>query len=169
MLFKGGAPRALAAEDVRMGRHENIRPGTRQMLFKGGSVNRAKAVDDLRLGRHENIRPGTKQMLFKGGSAHRALATEDLRLGRHEDIEPGTYEMLYEGGEADEYEEDGEVSDELIMLAEDLCDAFSGYGMGLRSSDDDSKVEAAIKDAGHRAKGKIIAQILKAFIDATGG
>lgn len=131
---------------------------TLAMLFPGGTA-RPMASADLRTGRHEDIRPSTRQMLSRGG---RALAGEDLRTGRdHND--PDDDEMLSDGGEVEDDDLDVEVSDELIIAAEDVADALQGGYFGASPSESDSKVERASKEAAKRARAKILAQSLKSF------
>lgn len=137
MLFAGGAARAEAADDLRMGRRETIRPGTSRMLFKGGRA-RAEATEDLRMGR-----------------------------GEETEAEPSDRKMLSDGGEAEDEDDelDGEVSEECIIAAEDIMDVLQGGGFyGDRPSDNDTKVEKASKEASRRAKAKILAQVLKSFV-----
>lgn len=51
-----------------------------------------------------------------------------------------------------------------IAAAEDIMDVLSSYS-GSPPSDSDSKVEKATKEAARRAKAKILAAALKAFLD----
>lgn len=74
--------------------------------------------------------------------------------------EPKKHKMD-DGEDGDEMEAD--VSDEEIIAAEDVMDALSGY-YGPSMSDSDSKVEKAAKEAAKRARAKVLAQALKAFL-----
>lgn len=107
------------------------------------------------------MRPGVLQMLFRGGSA-RAEADDDLRMGHREDVEPGTKQMLSEGGDVDPLDED--VGEDLIVAAEDIMDCMGDSYIGRAPGPDDSKIEKATKEASRRAKAKILAQALKAFV-----
>lgn len=157
----GNRPRAY--QDLLLSRGEQgIRPGVLRMLFRGGPA-RQVATDDTRMGRSESVRPATTRMLFRGGPA-RAVATQDLRVGHdgESSIMPGEMEMLSAGGDVGE---DAGLSDELIMAAEDVGDAFKAYSnsWGDRPDENDSRVERESKEASKRVKAEILAQALKTF------
>jgi len=137
MLFAGGrADRALAVEDVRMGRREDIRPRTGQMLFKGGP-SRAVGAGDYRTGRDGGVEPDDEEMLSEGGEA--------------------------EEGEAEEGE--GDLTEEQLTCAEDMLESMGGFGYGDKISEEhDSEPEKAGKRASRRAKAEMFGQALKAFL-----
>jgi hypothetical protein len=155
-MFGGGT---TADKDLRVGSAAagRMRPGVLQMLFPGGAA-KPMASADLRMGRSEGIRPGTRQMLGRGG---RALADEDLRTGRDRN-EPDDEQPLALGGEVDD-DLGVDVSDDLVIAAEDIMDALQGGYFGSSPSESDSKVERASKEAAKEARAKILAQALKAF------
>lgn len=114
--------------------------------FGGGQT----ADDDLREGSSAARRqkPSTLQMLFGGGKA-------------------GKVESQLRGRADAELEIDDDmgvdVSDELIIAAEDIMDSLQSGYFGSSPSDSDSKVEKASKEAAKRARAKILAQSLKSF------
>ena len=102
-------------------------------------------------------KPGLFLALSRGGfAADRGFADEDLRGDGG--VHPLARQMLADGGEVD----DVEVSDGLIVAAEDIMDSLNAY-VGGSPSESDSKVERASKEAARRAKAKILAQSLKSF------
>jgi hypothetical protein len=120
-----------------------------QMLF-GGGASRPDGDDDLRMSSRAIHKP-----LFRGGAV-RPDGDDDLRYKRT-DAQP-----LADGGEVDG--PDLDVSDELVVAAEDVMDCLSGGAFyGDKPRDEDSKMERASKEASRRAKAKVLAQALKSF------
>lgn len=129
----------------------------KRSYFGGGQT----ADDDLREGSSaaRRSRPSTLQMLFGGGQT----ADKGLRSWRDQGPGPREDQMLARGGEVEDDDLGVEVSDELIIAAEDIMDSLQGGYFGSSPSDSDSKVEKASKEAAKRARAKILAQSLKSF------